>query len=382
MRRLMALMLVVLAGGAWWLQPTLARSSAVTFDDTYGFLTFWNTHDGEQLFGRPLTEPFLEDNRVVQYFEHARFEYHPQLESPVMLGLVGRERSQWRTFPPQSATVANAFRPVGADYDVMPAFRSLWEAHGVEIFGLPTSAAQWENTASGRFQVQYFERALLIYHPLYSGEAKEIEIAPLGREVAAARGYIEGSVANAPLLYSFESIALAPIVTEIPQTVAQAPPEPTAEPEPEPVAPEPEPAPEPTAKPAPEPAPVVSNGGKYIDVNLSSQWLYAYENGVEVFNAPVATGKDGFNTPTGVYSIYSKVPLQTMSGSIGGESWVVPDVPHAMYFNGSVALHGTYWHNLFGSGTRISHGCVNLPLDAAAWLYDWASVGTTVEVHY
>jgi lipoprotein-anchoring transpeptidase ErfK/SrfK len=71
-----------------------------------------------------------------------------------------------------------------------------------------------------------------------------------------------------------------------------------------------------------------------------------------------------------------------MRGSINGESWVVPDVPHAMYFNGSVALHGTYWHNLFGSGVRISHGCVNLPLDAAAWLYDWAPVGTTVDVHY
>jgi lipoprotein-anchoring transpeptidase ErfK/SrfK len=52
-----------------------------------------------------------------------------------------------------------------------------------------------------------------------------------------------------------------------------------------------------------------------------------------------------------------------------------------MYINGSVALHGAYWHNLFGSGVRLSHGCINLPLDSAAWLYKWAPVGTTVVVH-
>jgi lipoprotein-anchoring transpeptidase ErfK/SrfK len=53
-----------------------------------------------------------------------------------------------------------------------------------------------------------------------------------------------------------------------------------------------------------------------------------------------------------------------------------------MYINGGVALHGTYWHNLFGSGARPSHGCVNLPLRAAKWLYGWAPVGTPVRVTY
>jgi len=53
-----------------------------------------------------------------------------------------------------------------------------------------------------------------------------------------------------------------------------------------------------------------------------------------------------------------------------------------MYINGGVALHGTYWHNQFGTGARLSHGCVNLPLRAAAWLYKWAPVGTAVRVTY
>jgi lipoprotein-anchoring transpeptidase ErfK/SrfK len=235
----------------------------------------------------------------------------------------------------------------------------------------------WENMATGRFQVQYFERAMFIHHPLYAGQPNEIELASLGRELAAARGLIEGSANTNPVLFSFDPVPPAPVVA--------APPEPIAAPVPLAAASKPEA----TSKPVkPKPTSATQSAkprtvdNKRIEVDLSKQWLYAYENGQEVFNAPVATGKDGFNTPAGTFSIYAKTPLQTMRGSINGESWVVPNVPHAMYYNGSVALHGTYWHNLFGSGVRISHGCVNLPLDAAAWLYGWANVGTVVEVHY
>src|SRR5215207_2486857 len=57
----------------------------------------------------------------------------------------------------------------------------------------------------------------------------------------------------------------------------------------------------------------------------------------------------------------------------------VPDVPWVLYFtNSGHALHGTYWHNNFG--TPMSHGCINLPMDVAAWLYDWAPLGTPVLV--
>jgi lipoprotein-anchoring transpeptidase ErfK/SrfK len=57
----------------------------------------------------------------------------------------------------------------------------------------------------------------------------------------------------------------------------------------------------------------------------------------------------------------------------------VPDVPWVLYFtNSGHALHGTNWHNNFG--TPMSHGCINLPMDVAAWLYDWAPLGTPVLV--
>jgi uncharacterized protein YraI len=122
-------------------------------------------------------------------------------------------------------------------------------------------------------------------------------------------------------------------------------------------------------------------GPKRIEIDLARQWLYAYEGDVRVFDAPVTTGRDGWNTPRGRFSVYAKVPLQDMSGNMRGESWHVPDVPHAMFIVGDVALHGTYWHNLFGSGVRISHGCINLPLAAAEWLYNWTPMHTPVIVY-
>jgi lipoprotein-anchoring transpeptidase ErfK/SrfK len=53
-----------------------------------------------------------------------------------------------------------------------------------------------------------------------------------------------------------------------------------------------------------------------------------------------------------------------------------------MYVVGGVALHGTYWHNAFGTGARMSHGCINLTIEDAQWLYEWADIGTTVTIHY
>ena len=133
------------------------------------------------------------------------------------------------------------------------------------------------------------------------------------------------------------------------------------------------------AYPIQEEAPEIGTTHSIV-VSLSDQWLYAYDDGELVFDAPVSTGKDGFETPTGDFAIYEKLPLQTMSGTIGDEEYVVPDVPNVMYIYGGVALHGTYWHDLFGTGERMSHGCINLPLDAAEWLYEWADLGTPVTV--
>jgi lipoprotein-anchoring transpeptidase ErfK/SrfK len=116
---------------------------------------------------------------------------------------------------------------------------------------------------------------------------------------------------------------------------------------------------------------------KTIVVSISHQMLWAYKGDQVVLSSYVSTGRAGFDTPVGSFSVLSKLPSQSMEGVIGGEYYNVPDVPDVMYFtNEGHALHGTYWHNNFG--TPMSHGCVNLPMDVAAWLYDWAPVGTPV----
>jgi lipoprotein-anchoring transpeptidase ErfK/SrfK len=118
---------------------------------------------------------------------------------------------------------------------------------------------------------------------------------------------------------------------------------------------------------------------KTIVVSVGQQMLWVYKGDKVVLSTYVSTGRAGFDTPIGSFAVLSKLPSQTMEGVIGGEYYNVPDVPWVLYFtNSGHALHGTYWHNNFG--TPMSHGCVNLPLDVAAWLYDWAPVGTPVRV--
>ena len=58
----------------------------------------------------------------------------------------------------------------------------------------------------------------------------------------------------------------------------------------------------------------------------------------------------------------------------------LPGVPFDMYFDSDgKAIHGAYWHNNFG--VPMSHGCVNLSIPDAEWAYNFASVGTVVNVH-
>ncbi len=126
-------------------------------------------------------------------------------------------------------------------------------------------------------------------------------------------------------------------------------------------------------QPATRPA---ASSGRWIDINLSTQRLTAYQGSTPVFSTLVSTGVAGRRTPVGRFAIRTKIRAQTMSGP----GYYLPNVPYVMYFAGANAIHGTYWHNNFGR--PMSHGCVNLPTSAAAWVYNWASIGTPVVTHY
>lgn len=121
---------------------------------------------------------------------------------------------------------------------------------------------------------------------------------------------------------------------------------------------------------------------KYIEVDLSEQRLYAYQGGMMVRTTLVSTGIPGFETPTGEFKVQAKLLKTRMTGFYGPDdplNYDLPDVPHVLPFSGDYTLHGTYWHNNFGQ--RMSHGCVNLPLDEAEWLYNWAGLGDVVWIH-
>ena len=116
---------------------------------------------------------------------------------------------------------------------------------------------------------------------------------------------------------------------------------------------------------------------KTIVVSVGQQILWTFKDDTIVRSSAVSTGREGFDTPVGSYAVLAKLPSESMEGVIDGEYYFVPDVPSVLYFTDyGHALHGTYWHQNFGA--PMSHGCVNLPLDVAAWLYRWAPVGTRV----
>lgn len=132
----------------------------------------------------------------------------------------------------------------------------------------------------------------------------------------------------------------------------------------------------PTQVAAAPPSSSGSNGTHWIDINLSTQRLFAYEGNTIVNTFIVSTGVAATPTVTGTYKIYARYLYADMHGP----GYFLPDVPFTMYFYKSYGIHGTYWHNNFG--TPMSHGCVNLSIPDAEWLYYWSTFGTTVKVHY
>ena len=121
---------------------------------------------------------------------------------------------------------------------------------------------------------------------------------------------------------------------------------------------------------------------RWIEVNLFEQTLSVYENDQLVFATLVSTGVEPFWTRPGIFHIYEKKPIETMSGSTAADRsdyYYLEDVPWTMYFDEARALHGAYWHNRFGY--QLSHGCVNLSVGDSHWLFDWANDGDTVYVY-
>lgn len=121
--------------------------------------------------------------------------------------------------------------------------------------------------------------------------------------------------------------------------------------------------------------------GRWIEINLFQQTLSVYDNNELVFATIIATGVDPYFTQPGLFQIYEKKEIETMTGAFAADKsdyYFLENVPWTMYFDQSRALHGAYWRALFGY--QQSHGCVNLSIGDSHWIYDWGEVGDWVYV--
>src|SRR5258706_1264923 len=131
------------------------------------FATYWRDGGGLAVFGLPLTpaakRPADDQNHTVQYFERARFEYHPELQRPydVLLGRLGvdslaAQGHDWQTFPQADPGAAHYFAETG--HAIAPQFWAYWSSHGLELDGNKRSKTLPESIALFGFPISEAHR--------------------------------------------------------------------------------------------------------------------------------------------------------------------------------------------------------------------------------
>jgi hypothetical protein len=372
--------------GSVELPPALGQTEIVAYVEATGhtvqgvMLDYWRANGAASLFGNPMSEPFAALNGYYsQAFERGILQYRPEYlytadpimrlmpigrmamielarQSPDWLAALRDESPHWSRLEPTNRKV-EAILATGGVY-VEPTGHTIsgeildWYRfnEGAFFLGAPLSEPVKRKGATS----QWFEGGLVEAGP------EGVGLAPLAASVAKAMGVETRRVprANLPL---FDELLFW-------------------------TAPNPNLLGDPYAV-----------GAKWIEVSLPEQRLTAYQGTTPISSTLVSTGLDPNPTESGMFHVRIKYPLQDMKGftSTTGEviavsdgdapadavEYAVDDVPNVLYFNlQGEALHGTYWHNNFGE--PMSHGCVNLPLDFAAWLFGWAPLGTGVWVHY
>ena len=344
-------------------------------------LDYWRANGASAVYGNPISEVYAAPNGLFsQAFERGVFQYNPDwtlTDNPtVRLMPAGRQQlaekaetvradgrrttgdrrlSAWQPGVDQEVRSAEVYAQGGrfsetTGFSLADEFAAWYDAHeGWFYAGAPLSEPHRERGVT----VQYFENTMLV-----SGENGAVPVAwPL--EHPEKYGIDPTPVDQGDLPVFSESLFYS---VGNPYGI------------------------DPAAVP----------GRKSIVVSLSEQTLTAYQGGQIVLQTLVSTGVEPNTTEVGYFHVRIKYELKDMTGvtdgsgavtSVGsssegasGSTYLVHDVPHVMFINFQAeALHGAYWHNNFGQ--RMSHGCINLPLDVAAFLYEWAPLGTAVTVY-
>ena len=159
----------------------------------HGFRHFFDTRGGLDLFGYPRTEEIVENGWTVQYFQRARFEYHPEHAGTpyeVQLGLLGEALPTPRGRFPKGAAFTSGenhrWYPEtghGLHFGFLRYFNN---RGGLDVFGYPIS----EELMEGGYTVQYFQRARFEYHPEHAGTPYEVQLGLLGDQLLQQRAWL------------------------------------------------------------------------------------------------------------------------------------------------------------------------------------------------
>ena len=313
------------------------------------FLDFWREYGGIQTFGYPMTPEIEEDGMTVQYFERHVLEYHPDnpAEYQVLLRRLGaeardsRDLSDHDAFQEQSeADSGRYFEPTGQN--MQHGFLDYWENNGaLRIFGYPISA-EFEHDGT---HVQFLERAIIEWHP-DNPAAWRVLFERLGAQAAN-----EAGVDTSPQEYDGDTPHYSDDLWDPPEPEGPTP-----------------------------PAGAPTDRAKWMEVDLTNQMFRAWEGETLVYTAVAATGRPAVPTLTGQWDTYTHLRYDDMEGWTPDRGeYDLENVPYVMYYDRGYAIHGTYWHQQFG--TPQSAGCVNLTVQDAEWVFNWADVGTAVYVH-
>lgn len=130
----------------------------------------------------------------------------------------------------------------------------------------------------------------------------------------------------------------------------------------------------------------------FVLVSISQRHMWACSGSTQVYDSYVVTGMENLPadlTPTGTYTIYAKQTNLYLNGSDSTGSWhdyVYYWMPFLSNQYGVYGFHDATWRssNAFGNispySSNASHGCVEMPLATAKWLFNWAPIGTTVTI--
>jgi hypothetical protein len=359
------------------------------------FASFWNGYGGAPIFGPPVSEPFAdpdEPGTQVQVFESAVLENRSGVVAPRAMGRYLTERDGLTgdpAFLPAPPTGGNTYLVKASDGLRLRAAPGLDAGmvavlpDNTEFIAAPESAGEWvpgyadglSGWVSGGFlserpplpQLQIADWDLSVWQGATLEEtnvrrepttkASIVETLDFGDSVTVTE-WINGEevhegadmwarIGEGRFVYSRNVGRNAPVLP----------------------------------MPLPADAPT---WGKWIGISLVQQLLTAYDGTTPVRTLEVTTGMAGWETPPGFYSILSRVANETMtSGAIGAENhFRLDDVLFTQYFTDfGHALHFAWWRTKETIGRPGSHGCVNLLLEDARFLWDWAELGTPVYIH-